>query len=118
MDGYLDPEGSDINAVTLTLSCTTPDAETAAAIEAETLAYVRATNERLVQSPKSPWADYSPPAHYSVFWGTVVRTGHGLIFSGRFFHIADGFPALLAYLRAHGCTDILYEFTEKSRFAD
>jgi hypothetical protein len=54
----------------------------------------------------------APPLEYSEYEGGVRRDQSTLVFTGGFWHIGTGFPALLAWLRACSCTDIRYKFSE------
>jgi len=114
VDGDKDTYGNEITSLVLTLNCTTPDEAAAEAIEAETNSYLRSRDEYGHPTFQTPWVSYSESTAYSVFYGQVRRTGRELVFTGGFFHVGDGFPALLSYLRARGCTDIRYDFVEKN----
>jgi hypothetical protein len=117
-DAQYERYGQD-GSVYLTLTCLAPDEATAHGIAAEIEDYSRiaAANDGI--SFDTPWKDFAPGGGYlrlSSFQGTLDREGRRLaVRHGQFFHIADGFPAMLAFLQAKGCTDIEYTFSEERR---
>jgi hypothetical protein len=119
IDGYVEPEGYDTSRdLVLTLTCTAKDEAAAEAIEAETLAYSQKTNEHGSPGFDAPWMANASLLVASAYYGGVRRVGSNLQFTGTFWRIGNGFPALVAWLRARGCTDVHYEFTEKSERED
>jgi hypothetical protein len=100
--------------VSLYLSCLAPDETTATGIVAEVERYLRAREAGDGARSATPWKAYTGGLGYSTFSGLVERNGRTVTFDrGNFFQIADGCPGLLAYLRAKGCTDIQYSFSEE-----
>jgi hypothetical protein len=107
--------GSDDDSarVVLSLACYAPDEASAETIEVETNAYLRSPQDHFDPSLETTWMSYTGPMGFTVLHGKMRRARRALVFTGEFFHIADDFPALLAYLRARGCTDFRYELVEK-----
>jgi hypothetical protein len=111
---YLDDPG-DYSRLTASVSCRAADSDSAAQIQAEYEGYqereraTRGTNDWELFN--TPWAE---PGKQSSVSGELSRDGVNLNFSGlEFFHLVEGFPAMLSYLRAKGCTEIQYTFMEK-----
>jgi hypothetical protein len=100
--------------VYLHLTCVAPDEETAAAIVAEVEHYLQRDKKATPGAMfETPWRAFTVGWGLASFSGSVRRDGRTLTFEdGNFFHIADGFPGLLAYLRDKGCTEIDYAFSE------
>ncbi len=101
----------------LDLACAAPDEATARAIQAAVVDYLSRSSNPGGEMFNTPWKSFTRPGWYctySTFSGQVHREGRRLRFErGQFFHIADGLPALIAYLEHHGCTDLEYTFTEE-----
>jgi hypothetical protein len=104
--------------ISVNLTCTAPDDAIAAAIETAVNHYLRTSQHPSETIFNTPWKDYTSVSwKRSTFNGSVRSEGARLWFEhGTFFDISGGLPALLAYLRANGCTDIAYNLTEKRGF--
>lgn len=113
---YLD-EGGSYSKLAITVSCQAPDESAASQIENEYLEFrMHVEQEKGSTRPewtfRTPWSAYGR-GRYSTVSGNLRRDGRLLTYDGlAFFHPADGFPAMISYLRAKGCTDIHYEFIE------
>jgi len=118
VDGYVDGNGNQINTLAFNLTCTAPDEATAQAIESETRAYLDGADENGFTGLETPWRRFGGPTGYSSFQGRVQRTERSLVISGELWHMTDGYPAMLAFLRDRGCTNIRHEFTVESYFRD
>lgn len=90
VDDEIGPATETYSQIYVSLKCDAPDEATAQSIRDQ------------VAASRDP----------STFRGTVKQDGRVLTFNGPFFHIAYGFPALIAYLQAKGCADIQGELTE------
>ncbi len=105
--------------ISVTLTCTAPDETAAQAISDEVMAYVDLVKQDHNRMFDTPWSGYHTRFSISSFDGSVRRDGRKLIFErASFFHIADGLPALMAYLKDKGCTDIQYVLAETRRGYD
>lgn len=112
--GDKDDEGIETTTVELKLSCSAPDEATAQAIEIVISEIVINPYQNAKQAFDTRWLNFVGPAECLIYEGKMQRAGKAIVVSCIFQDIAGGFPVLLAYLRAHGCTDIRYEFTEKN----
>jgi hypothetical protein len=108
-------ETGDYASLTVSVSCVAPDDAAAARIETEYGDY----QARMSASRGSPeWDLFSTPweefGGLSSTTGNLRREGARLFFIDlQIFHISEGFPAMIDYFRARGCTDIRYEFHEE-----
>jgi hypothetical protein len=62
-----------------------------------------------------PWRtkdDYEPISA----WGKMQRDGQQLVLDLQFFELGYGFPALISYLGAQGCSDIHYTLTPEKEW--
>jgi len=95
------------------LNSTAPDEATAEAIERTTNDSVMYPDEDREPAFDTHWLNFVPPAGFTIHKGAIRRAGRSLTFTGIYLDIAKDFPAMLAYLRERGCTDIRYEFVEE-----
>jgi len=95
------------------LNCVAPDDATAEAIERTTNDSVMLLDEDRGQTIDTRWLNFVGPAGFTIDKGAMRRAGRSLVFVGAFGVVAKDFPAMLAYLRERGCTDIRYEFIEQ-----
>ncbi len=123
VSGLFDPEGSKHETwavTTVRLNCQALNEATAEAIVAEVEDYWRRSNananlffERHFQVA-TPWQEFeADPAHLE-FSGRLSRKEMELVIEdGQFARLEMGLPALVAYLRAKGCTAIEFSFHEE-----
>lgn len=104
-------ETDTFGTVNIELSCIAPDEGIAEKIHTGILAYQNARKEDPQRLFETPWGT-PDPREYSSFHGIALRDGRNLRIDGSFFHIAQGFPALINYLRNNGCEEIKYSFIE------
>lgn len=97
--------------VNIELSCIAPDETIAIKISSGIVAYQNRMKEDPQKMFETPWGT-SDPREHSAFHGAVLRDGKNLKINGSFFHIAQGFPALINYLKNNGCDEINYAFIE------
>jgi hypothetical protein len=128
IDGMVEIDGPK-RVARLHLTCQAADEEAAEMIERAVRRYLQWTDEpdqaggirdatmvtydNLPSAFRTPWRTFGPPESFSTFQGQLAREGRRLtITEGEFDHLAEGFPALVAYVRAWACTDIHYRFSE------
>lgn len=97
--------------VNLELLCIAPNVNVSEKIFNEIVAYQNRMKEDSQRMFETPWGTRDPMEH-SAFFGTVLKDGRNLKISGSFFHIAQGFPALINYLKNQGCDEINYSLIE------
>ena len=110
-------EPGTIGTVSLELLCIAPNSNVAEKIHNEIVAYQNRREEDPQRMFETPWGTRDP-MEYSAFDGTVLRDGRNLKIRGSFFHIAQGFPALINYLKNNGCDEINYSFIETREFLE